>query len=91
MNKYIIERNIPGAGNLTPEQLKAVSQKSCAALEKLGTTVQWVQSLVTADKVYCTYLATGPEAILRHAELSGIPAHQITPVRTVIDPITAVA
>jgi Nickel responsive protein SCO4226-like len=89
MHKYLIEREMPGAGKLTPKELKAASQKSCGALQELGTQIQWVESYVTADKVYCVYLAATPELIREHAKLSGIPANKISEVVTIIDPTTA--
>lgn len=89
MPKYVIERNIPGAGNLTQDQLHAISQKSCGVLREMGPQVQWVQSFVTADKIYCTYIAPNEEAIRQHAQQGGFPADQINEIRTVIDPTTA--
>jgi hypothetical protein len=89
MPKYIIEREIPGGGSLTPQELTAISQTSCTVLRELAPAVQWVQSFVTPDKVYCVYIA-GDEAIIRqHAVQSGIPANRISEVRCVIDPTTA--
>jgi len=89
MPKYVIEREIPGAGNLSPEQLNAISQKSCGVLRELGPQIQWVQSYVTDDKVYCVYIAPNEEAVRRHAEMGGFPANRISQVRTMIDPTTA--
>lgn len=89
MQKFIIERDLPGAGNLTAEQLRAIARKSCAVIQDLDHTVQWVESFVTADKIYCVHLAPHPEAIRRHAELGGFPANRITAVSTVISPTTA--
>lgn len=88
MPKYVIEREIPGAGTLSPEQLKEISQKSCSVLNRLGPTIQWVQSYVTDDKVYCIYIAPNEDLIRRHAEEGGFPANRISEVRTVIDPTT---
>jgi len=89
MPKFVIERNIPGAGKLTPEQLKAISQKSCAVLNALGPQIQWQESFVTDDKVYCVYLAPNEEMILEHARQGGFPANSIQEVRTMIDPTTS--
>jgi hypothetical protein len=88
MPKYLIEREIPGAGRLTPEELQGVSQKSCSVLNRLGPQIQWVQSYVTDDKVYCVYIAPSKEIIRRHAEEGGFPANRISEIRTVIDPTT---
>ena len=89
MPKYIIERDIPGAGKLSPEQLKGVSQKSCDVLRQLGPQIQWIQSYVTDDKVYCVYIAPNEELIREHARQGGFPANRISAVKTVIDPTTA--
>jgi hypothetical protein len=89
MPKFIIERNMPGAGQLTGADLKAGSTKSAAALRELGPSVQWVQSYVTDDKLYCVYIAPDEGLVRRHAELSGFPADSIARVRSVIDPTTA--
>lgn len=89
MPKYVIEREIPGAGKLTPEQLKAISQTSCGALGKLGAQIQWVNSQVTADKIYCTYIAPNEEMIKEHAKLGGFPANAINRISATIDPTTA--
>ena len=89
MPKFVIEREIPGAGNLSAQELQGVSQTSCNVLQKLGPQIQWVQSYVTADKVYCIYIAPNEEMIREHATLSGIPANRISEVKTVIDPTTA--
>jgi len=89
MPKYVIERNIPNAGSLTPEQLQAVSQTSCGVLRTLGPQVQWLHSYVTADKVYCVYIAPDEASIRQHAEMGGFPANQISEVKTIIDPTTA--
>jgi hypothetical protein len=88
MPKYVIEREIPGAGKLTTEQLKAISQKSCGVLRELGPQIQWIQSYVTDDKVYCVYIAPDEATVRRHAEQGGFPANRISQVRTVIDPTT---
>ncbi|MBA3974512.1 MAG: DUF4242 domain-containing protein [Candidatus Solibacter sp.] len=89
MPKFVIERNIPGAGNLSAGQLKAVSQKSCGVLRDMGPGIQWVQSYVTADKIYCVYLAPDEQTIREHASLGGFPADAINRIMTVIDPATA--
>ncbi|HKB04217.1 MAG TPA: DUF4242 domain-containing protein [Gemmataceae bacterium] len=89
MPKYVIERDLPGAGSLTPEQLRGVSQKSCTVLRGLGPAVQWVHSYVTADKIYCVYIAPSEDLIRRHAQEGGFPANRISEVRTIIDPTTA--
>lgn len=89
MPKYVIEREIPGAGDLTPEQLRAISQKSCAVLSRMGPQIQWLHSYVTGDKIYCVYLAPDEGAIREHASRGGFPANRISQVRTVIDPTTA--
>jgi hypothetical protein len=89
MPKFVIEREIPGAGALTPQDLKGISQKSCGVLRELGPDVQWVESYVTGDKVYCVYLAPNEEAIREHARRGGFPANRISAVRRMIDPTTA--
>ena len=89
MPKYVIEREIPGAGKLSPQDFKAISQKSCSVLNKLGPQVQWVQSYVTADKVYCVYIAANKELVLEHAKQSGFPANSVAEVKVMIDPTTA--
>jgi hypothetical protein len=89
MPKYLIEREIPGAGSLSPEELRAISQKSCGVLRNLGPQVQWVESYVTEDKVYCVYLAPNAELIREHARQGGFPAQRISEVRRMIDPTTA--
>ena len=89
MPKYIIEREIPGAGKLSADELHAISQKSCGILQGMGPQIQWVESQVTDDKVYCTYIAPNEESIREHARQGEFPANQINEVRTVIDPTTA--
>ena len=89
MPKYVIEREIPGAGNLSPQELQAVSQKSCTVLQNLGPQIQWVQSYVTGDKIYCIYIAPSEDMIRAHAQQGGFPANKISEIRTVIDPTTA--
>lgn len=88
MPKYLIEREIPGAGQLSPEELRGISQKSCSVLNRLGPHIQWVQSYVTDDKVYCVYIAPNAELIRKHAEEGGFPANRISEIKTVIDPTT---
>ena len=89
MPKYVIERNIPGAGNLKPEELQAIAQKSCGVLRNMGPQVQWVQSYVTADKIYCIYIAPDEQSIRDHAQQGGFPANSISEITTIIDPTTA--
>lgn len=89
MPKYVIEREIPGAGKFTAEQLKGISQASCAVLNKMGTQIQWLQSYVTTDKLYCIYIAPNREMILEHAKQGGFPANVVSEVATIIDPTTA--
>ena len=89
MPKYVIEREIPGAGNITPADLRAISQKSCSVLTGLGPQIQWVQSYVTADKIYCIYIAPDREMVLEHAKQGGFPANSVAEVTTMIDPTTA--
>jgi hypothetical protein len=89
MPKYIIERHMPGAGNLTAGDLKAASQKPSGVLQQLGPSVQWVQSYVTDDKIYCVYIAQDETLVRRHAEQAGFPADKISRVRSIIDPTTA--
>ena len=89
MKRYLIERNIPGVGNLNDQQLKQASSTSNAALEKLAGKVQWVESFVVDDKTFCIYLADQESSVHEHAKLSGFPANRVTEVRTVITPMTA--
>lgn len=89
MPKYVIEREIPGAGKLTGEQLKAISQTSCGVLSNMGPQIQWVHSYVTADKIYCVYNAPNEEMVLEHAAQGGFPANAVNMVSTIIDPVTA--
>ena len=89
MQKYVIERELPGAGSLPAETLQAISQKSCGVLKELGPQIQWVESYVTDDKIYCVYLAPSEELIREHAKRGGFPANRISQVRTIIDPTTA--
>lgn len=89
MPQYVIEREIPGAGKMTPEELQGAAQHSNSVLKKLGPEIQWVQSYVAGDKIYCIYSAPSEALIREHAEQSGFPANKITPVAAVIDPSTA--
>lgn len=89
MPKYVIEREIPGAGNLTPEQLKDASQTSCGVLSNMGPQIQWLHSYVTGDKVYCVYIAPNEEMIREHAKQGGFPANAVNAVTAIIDPTTA--
>lgn len=89
MPKFVIERTIPGAGSLTAEQLKTISQTSCGVLKSLGPTIQWEHSYVTDDKIYCVYSAPNAEMIREHARLGGFPADSVQEVRTMISPATA--
>ena len=89
MPKYVIEREIPNIGNVSPEEAVGIAQKSCGVLNNLGTQIQWVHSYVVADKTYCIYIAPSEELIRRHAEQSGFPADSIQEIRAVIDPVTA--
>lgn len=89
MKTYLIERDIPNAGKLTPDQLKAISQKSCSVLQHMGPQIQWIQSYVTGDKIFCVYKAENEDLIREHAKEGGFPANVITEVSTVISPATA--
>jgi len=89
MPKYVIEREIPGAGQLSSDELRAISQKSCGVLREMGPQIQWLRSYVTGDKVYCLYIAPDEDTVRRHAEQGGFPANRISRVETVIDPTTA--
>jgi hypothetical protein len=89
MPKFVIEREIPGAGALTPEQLTGISQKSCSVLKGLGPQIQWVQSYVTNDKVYCVYIAPSEALIREHARQGGFPANRVSEVVGIIDPTTS--
>jgi len=91
MPKFVIERNIPGAGKLTPAELQAISATSCGVLRDLGPSIQWVHSYVTDDKIYCVYQAPDEALVRKHAQLGGFPADQVCAVRRVIDPATAEA
>ena len=89
MPKYLIEREIPGAGKLSSQDLQGVSQKSCGVLQEMGPQIQWVQSYVTGDKVYCVYIAPNEEMIREHAKQGGFPANRISQISAIIDPATA--
>jgi uncharacterized protein DUF4242 len=89
MPKYVIERELPGAGKLSEDQLHAISQKSCGVLNKLGPQIQWIESYVTDDKIYCIYRAPNEDMVREHARQGGFPANRVSEIRTVIDPTTA--
>ena len=89
MPNFVIEREIPGAGNLSKADLRAISQTSCSVLQKMGPQIQWVQSYVTGDKVYCVYISPNEEMIREHAQQGGFPANRISEIRSTIDPTTA--
>lgn len=89
MPKFVIERDIPEVGKLPPQQLRAIAQKSCGVLREMGPQIQWVQSYVTDDKIYCIYIAPDEDAIRKHAQQGGFPANRISRIRSVIDPTTS--
>ena len=89
MPKYVIERDLPGAGKLSAQELQGISQTSCGVLRDLGPQIQWVQSYVTDDKIYCVYVAPNEEIVREHARLGGFPANRVSAVRAIIDPATA--
>lgn len=89
MPKYVIEREVPGAGSLSHEQLRAISQTSCGVLRKLGPEIQWLHSYVTDDRIYCVYIAPNEDLILEHAKQGGFPANKVSEVKEIIDPTTA--
>ena len=89
MPKYIIEREIHGAGKLSAQELQAISQKSCEVLNRIGPQIQWVQSYVTNDKIYCVYIAPNEEMVREHARQGGFPANSVEAIKSVIDPTTA--
>ncbi len=91
MPKFVIEREIPGAGKLSAEELHAISQKSCSVLNQMGPQIQWVHSYVTGDKIYCVYIAPNEEMVREHAKQGGFPANLVSEVKSVIDPTTAEA
>jgi len=89
MPKYLIERELPGAGKMSEAQLQGISQKSCSVLQNLGPQIQWVTSYVTDDKIYCVYIAPNANMVREHAKQGGFPANKVSEVRSVIDPTTA--
>lgn len=89
MPKYVIEREIPGAGKLTSEELRGISEASCNVLRKMGSEIQWIHSYVAENKIYCVYVAPNEEMIREHAKLGGFPANSVSRVSTIIDPVTA--
>jgi hypothetical protein len=91
MPKYVIERELPGAGDLSAEELQGISQTSCNVLNDMGRRIQWIESQVTDDKIYCTYIAPNEDMIRQHAEQGGFPANKVSEVRSTIDPTTAEA
>jgi hypothetical protein len=91
MPKYVIEREIPDAGNLTSEQVQAISQKSCGVLKNMGPQIQWVESYVTQDKIYCVYIAPNEAMVREHAKQGGFPANRVSEVKRTIDPTSAEA
>ena len=89
MKKFVVERNLPGAGNLTPEELQFISQTSCEAITRLGKPYHWIQSFVTDDKIYCVHIAENQEVVREHARLGKFPVNTIAEVKVVIDPLTS--
>ena len=89
MPKYVVERDVPGAGKLSRAELRSISQRSCEGLDRLGPKIQWVESYVTDDRIYCVYIAPGEEVVREHAKRGGFPANRVAQVRMVIDPTTA--
>ena len=89
MPKFVIEREIPGAGNLSPQELQAVSQTSCGVLQQMGPSIQWLHSYVTGDKIYCVYIAPNEEMVRQHAKQGGFPANRVSEIKSIIDPTTA--
>jgi hypothetical protein len=89
MPKYVIEREIAGAGKLTPDQLQDISQKSCGVLKKLGPQIQWLESYVTDDKIYCVYISPDEATVREHAKQGGFPANRVSEIKEIIDPTTA--
>jgi len=89
MPKFVIERQVPGAGKLSRDELHGIAQKSCDVIRRLGPEVQWVHSYVTDDKIYCVYIAPDEASVRKHAEMGGFPANSVTEVRSIIDPTTA--
>lgn len=91
MPRFLIERELPGAGSLSKDELHAISQKSCGVLQQMGPAIQWVESYVTGDKIYCVYIAPNAEMVQEHARQGGFPANKISEIKNVIDPTTAEA
>ena len=89
MKKFVVERNLPGAGNLTPEELQLISQTSCEAIVRLGKPYHWIQTFITGDKLYCIHIAESEEMVREHARLGKFPVNTITEVKFVIDPLTS--
>jgi hypothetical protein len=89
MKKFVVERILPGASNLTPEELQSVSAASCKAISELGKPYHWIQSFITDDKIYCIHIAESEEVVREHARLAGVPVNTIAEVKTIIDPLTA--
>jgi hypothetical protein len=89
MPKFLIEREIPGAGGMTQQQLQGISEKSCSVLRNLGPAIQWVHSYVTGDKIYCVYIAPNEQLVREHARQGGFPANRISEIKSIIDPTTA--
>lgn len=89
MPKFVIEREIPGAGDLSPEQLHTISQASCGVLQSMGSRIQWLHSYVTGDKIYCVYIAPNEEMVREHAKQGGFPANRVSEIKSIIDPTTA--
>jgi hypothetical protein len=89
MPKFVIEREMPGAGSLSAQELQGASQNSCDVLQELGPQIQWVQSYVTGDKIYCVYIAPGEDLVMQHAQQAGFPANSVSEVKAIIDPTTA--
>lgn len=89
MPRYVIERELPGAGKLSQDELHAISEKSCGVINQLGPSIQWVESFVTEDKIYCIYNAPNKEILKEHAQMGGFPANRIEQIRNVISPVTA--
>ena len=89
MPKFVIERELPGAGSLSPQELNAISQKSCGVLSRMGPQIQWVHSYVTQDKIYCIYIAPDEKTVREHASQGGFPANRVSEIKAMIDPTTA--
>jgi Protein of unknown function (DUF4242) len=89
MKKFVVERNLPGAGNLTPEELQAISQTSCEAVVRLGEPYHWIQSFVTGDKIYCIHIAESEAVVREHARQAGFPINTVAEVKAIIDPLTS--